>query len=117
QIGESIEKLGFHFADVKILLISHAHWDHAAGSALVKKITGARYMVMDADVPEIAAGGKGNFAYGDKQDTHYPPAKVDRILHDRSKVALGNVVVVAHKTPGHTKGCTTWTLKVLEAGQ
>ena len=60
-IRESIEKLGFKFGDVKILLISHAHWDHCAGSAAVKELTGAKYMVMDADVPEIEAGGKGNF--------------------------------------------------------
>ncbi len=65
MIRESVEKLGFHFSDTKILLISHAHWDHCSGSAAVKELTGAKYMVMDADVPEIEAGGKGNFQYGD----------------------------------------------------
>src|ERR1700737_488326 len=60
-IRASLEKLGFRFRDVKILLISHAHWDHCAGSARIKELTGARYMVMDADAPEIEAGGNGNF--------------------------------------------------------
>ena len=66
-IRASIEKLGFKFSDVKILLINHAHWDHCAGSATIKELTGAKYMVMDADVPEIEAGGKGNFQYGNRR--------------------------------------------------
>src|ERR1019366_9261593 len=116
-IRDSIEKLGFHFSDVKILLISHAHWDHCAGSAAIKNLTGAKYMVMDADAPEIEAGGKGNFQYGNSPDMLYPPAKVDRVLHDGDEVKLGDAVLVAHLTPGHTKGCTTWTTKVAEAGR
>src|SRR5262249_9109395 len=64
QIRESVEKLGFKFSDIRILLISHGHWDHCAGSALLKKLTGAKYMVMDADVPVIEAGGKNDFQYG-----------------------------------------------------
>ena len=116
-IRQSIEKLGFRFSDVKILLISHAHWDHCAGSALVKALTGAKYMVMDADVPEIEAGGKGNFQYGNSADSLYKPTKVDRVLHDGDEVRLGGVVLVAHRTPGHTKGCTTWTLKVSDGGK
>jgi metallo-beta-lactamase class B len=110
-IRESVEKLGFKFSDVKILLISHAHWDHCAGSARVKELTGAKYMVMDADVPVIESGGKEDFQYGNSPDNLYKPAKVDRVLHDGDEVKLGGVVLVAHRTPGHTKGCTTWTLK------
>lgn len=117
QIRESVEKLGFRFDDVKILLISHAHWDHCAGSSLVKKLTGAKYMVMDADVPEIEAGGKGNFQYSDTLGSLYPPMKIDRVLHDRDEVRLGDLVLTAHITPGHTKGCTTWTLKTIENGK
>ncbi len=113
-IRESVEKLGFKFEDIKILLISHAHWDHCAGSALVKKLTGAKYMVMDADVRVIEAGGANDFNYGNGKDTLFPPTKVDRVLHDGDEVKLGNVVLVAHLTPGHTKGCTTWTLKVVD---
>jgi metallo-beta-lactamase class B len=114
-IRDSIEKLGFHFNDTKILLISHAHWDHCAGSAAIKELTGAKYMVMDADVPEIEAGGKGNFQYGDSMTSRYQPTKVDRILNDGDEVKLGGTVLVAHLTPGHTKGTTTWTMKAKEA--
>ncbi len=63
-IQASIEKLGFKFSDTKILLISHAHWDHCAGSAKIKQLTGAKYMVLDADVPVIESGGKKDFRYG-----------------------------------------------------
>jgi metallo-beta-lactamase class B len=113
-IQASIEKLGFKFSDTKILLISHAHWDHCAGSAKIKAMTHAKYMVLDADVPVIESGGTKDFRYGADASTHYPPTKVDRVLHDGDEVKLGNVVLVAHKTAGHTKGCTTWTMKVTD---
>jgi metallo-beta-lactamase class B len=116
-IRESIEKLGFKFGDIKILLISHAHWDHCAGSASIKELTGAKYMVMDADVPEIEAGGKGNFQYGDSPTSRYQPTKVDRVLHDGEAVKLGDAVLTAHLTPGHTKGTTTWTMKAKEGNK
>ena len=116
-IKASIEKLGFKFTDTKILLISHAHWDHDAGSAKIKELTGASYRVMDADVPVVESGGKTDFQYGDRSDSLYPPAKVDRVLHDGDEVRLGGTVLVAHLTPGHTKGCTTWTMKVTDAGK
>jgi metallo-beta-lactamase class B len=116
-IRDSVEKLGFHFSDVKILLISHAHWDHAAGSVEVKRLTGAKYMVMDADVPVIESGGKDDFQYGNSPGTLYPPSKVDRVLHDGDEVMLGDAALTAHLTPGHTKGCTTWTLTAREGGK
>jgi metallo-beta-lactamase class B len=111
-IQASVEKLGFRFSDVKILLISHAHWDHCAGSARVKELTGATYMVMDADVPVVESGGKTDFQYGNSPENLYKPLRVDHVLHDGEEVKLGGVVLVAHKTPGHTRGCTTWTMKV-----
>jgi metallo-beta-lactamase class B len=113
----SIAQLGFKFSDVKILLISHAHWDHDAGSASVKKLTGASYMVMDADVPVVESGGAADFHYGGDTAMRYPPVRVDRVLHDGDEVKLGNTVLVAHLTPGHTKGCTTWTLTVRDGGK
>jgi metallo-beta-lactamase class B len=119
-IRNSIEKLGFRFADTRILLISHAHSDHDAGSAEVKQRTGAKYMVMDADVPVVESGGAKDFAYGAATGTpgsRYPAAKVDRILHDGDEVRLGGVVLVAHKTAGHTRGCTTWTLPENDHGR
>ena len=112
-LRESVEKLGFKFSDVKILLISHAHWDHCAGSARIKEMTGAKYMVMDADVAVVEGGGLSDFQY----KSRYPAAKVDRVLHDGDQVKLGDSTLVAHLTPGHTKGCTTWTMQVKEGGK
>jgi metallo-beta-lactamase class B len=117
MIEASVEKLGFKFKDTKILLISHAHWDHDAGSAMIKEMTGATYMVMDADVPVVESGGKTDFEYGNTPTTLYRPTKVDRVLHDGDEVRLGGTVLVARLTPGHTKGCTTWTMQVTDRGK
>jgi metallo-beta-lactamase class B len=106
MIRASVEKLGFRFTDVKILLGSHAHGDHMEGDALFKELTGARVMAMDLDVPALERmrpGGK--------------PHPVDRVLHDGDEVKLGGVTLVAHLTPGHTKGCVTWTMKVQDGGK
>ena len=113
-IRASVEKLGFKFADVKILLISHAHADHCAGSAQIKQLTGANYMVMEGDVPAVEAGGAPKKLADYLQ---FPPVKVDRVLKDGDEVKLGDAVLVAHLTPGHTRGCTTWTMQVREAGR
>lgn len=104
----SIRQLGINPHQVKILLISHAHFDHDAGSTAIIRATGAKYMVMDGDVPVVESGGAKDFAY---PDDRYPPAKVDRVLHDGDEVKLGDVALTAHKTPGHTRGCTTWTMQ------
>ena len=112
MIRTSVESLGFKFTDIKILLISHAHYDHCAGSAAIKQLTGAQYMVMEGDVDVVQSGGKSDFQYGSDPTAIYPPAKVDRILHDGDEVKLGDATLKAHLTPGHTKGCTTWTMKV-----
>jgi metallo-beta-lactamase class B len=111
-IRSSVEQLGFKFQDVRILLISHAHSDHDAGSAEIKQETGAQYMVMDADVPVVESGGAQDFQYPNER---YPALKVDRVLHDADQVRLGDTVLIAHKTPGHTRGCTTWTMQVRDA--
>jgi metallo-beta-lactamase class B len=111
-IRKSVEKLGYRFSDIKIILISHAHDDHAAGCALAKKLSGAKLMVMDADAAEVERGGAGDFAY----TQHWTPVKVDRVLHDGDQVKLGSSVLTAHLTPGHTPGCTTWTMDVHEGG-
>ncbi|HEX4275747.1 MAG TPA: subclass B3 metallo-beta-lactamase [Bryobacteraceae bacterium] len=100
-IKKSIDQLGFKYSDTKIILISHAHGDHDAATGLIRKETGAKLMVMDADVPEEESTAPGR-----------PGAHVDRVLHDRDTVELGGAKLVAHKTPGHTKGCTTWTMRV-----
>jgi metallo-beta-lactamase class B len=116
MIQESVEKLGFKFSDVKILLISHAHWDHCAGSAGILKATGAKYMVMEQDVEVVESGNapksrlKGGYLA-------FPKTKVDRVLKDGDEVKLGGATLVAHLTPGHTQGCTTWTMQVEENGK
>jgi len=116
-IRRSVEELGFQFSDIKILLISHAHFDHDAGAAEIKRLTGAKYMVMDADVPVVESGGHKDFAYGNRKEMLYPAAKVDSVLHDGDTVTLADAVLTAHLTPGHTRGCTTWTMEVMEGGK
>ena len=105
-IEKSITQLGFKFTDIKMLLGNHAHVDHQEGDALVRQKTGAQVIAMAEDVPALQAlkpGGK-----------EHP---IDRIIHDGDKVTLGNVVLVAHLTPGHTRGCTTWTTTAEEGGR
>lgn len=117
MIKASIEKLGFKFSDTKILLISHAHFDHAGGSALIKQQTKAKYLVMDADVSLVESGGKSDFYYSNDTSTYFSPSAVDQVLHDGDQVKLGGTVLTAHLTAGHTKGCTTWTMEALDKGK
>jgi len=105
-IHKGIEGLGFKYGDTKILLISHAHSDHDEGVGLIKRETGARLMVMDADVPAVESTAPGR-----------PGAHVDRVLHDGDTVELGGSRLTAHLTPGHTKGCTTWAMQVHEGAR
>jgi CubicO group peptidase (beta-lactamase class C family) len=113
-IQKSVESLGFKMSDVKILLASHAHSDHVAGHALLQKITGAKVFVMRGDDEVIASGGKGQYLY---TTSRWDPCKVDRVLEDRDEVKLGGVTLVARLTPGHTRGCTTWTWRVEDGGK
>lgn len=117
MLKASIEKLGFKFTDTKILLISHAHFDHAAGSKLIKQQTNAKYMVMDADVALVQSGGKTDFHYRNDPSIYFPSTKVDKVLHDGERVELGGTVLTAHLTAGHTEGCTTWTMQVTDHGK
>ena len=105
-IRKSIEGLGFKYADTKIILISHAHGDHDEAVGLIKSQTGAQLMVMDADVAQVESSARGR-----------PGAKVDRVLHDRDTVELGGAKLTARLTPGHTPGCTTWTMPVADNGK
>src|SRR4029079_8443775 len=98
-IRASVEKLGFKFTDIRILLISHAHNDHDAASDTIKKLTGAKYMVMDGDVPVVESGGRRDFRYGNTPSARYTPTKVDRVLHDGDEVRLRESVLVAPLTP------------------
>jgi metallo-beta-lactamase class B len=105
-IRKSIESLGFRYADTKIILISHAHGDHDEGVGQLQTETGAKLMVMDADVADVQSTGRGR-----------PGARVDRVLHDGDTVELGGSKWVAHLTPGHTKGCTTWTTRLRDGSR
>jgi metallo-beta-lactamase class B len=116
-IRKSVESLGFKWSGVKILLISHAHYDHCAGSAEILKETGAKYEVMDADVSVVESGGKTDFQYGSDKTNWYSPARVDHVLHDGDTVSLGGTVLTAHLTAGHTRGTTTWTMDERENGR
>ena len=109
-IRASVKKLGFRLEDVKFLLNNHAHYDHAAGLAELKKLSGAKLVVAEGDAPLLAAGGHGDFAFGDR--FLFPPVQADRTIRDGDMVTLGGVTLTARVTPGHTKGCTTWTMKV-----
>ena len=113
-IRANIEALGFKFTDIKILLTSHAHSDHASGHALVKQLTGARVEVMEGDAAVIASGGKGQYLYAD--DT-WKPCAVDRVLKDGDTVTLGEARLMARHTPGHTRGCTTWVMQARDGGE
>jgi metallo-beta-lactamase class B len=105
-VKHAIESLGFKYSDTKILLISHAHGDHDEATEVVRKETGAKLTVMDADVPDEESTANGR-----------PGAHVDRVLHDGDTVELGGSKLVAHLTPGHTKGCTTWTMQVRDGAR
>jgi CubicO group peptidase (beta-lactamase class C family) len=113
-IQASVESLGFKMSDVKILLASHAHSDHVEGHALLQKLTGAKVYVMRGDDDVIRSGGKGQYMY---TTSRWQPCPVDRVLGDGDEVKLGGVTLIARLTPGHTRGCTTWTWRVEDGGK
>jgi metallo-beta-lactamase class B len=113
QIAANIRKLGFRVGDVKILLINHAHWDHSGGLADLKRLSGARLLASAADKPELESGRS---AYRTDLAPAAPVA-VDRLIRDGEVIRLGATRLTTHLTPGHTKGCTSWTLRTEEAGR
>jgi metallo-beta-lactamase class B len=115
RLRQNVEGLGFRFADIKILLFSHAHVDHVQAHALVRQLTGAQVVASAGDASTIESGGQHEWAYGDA--FAWPPCPVDRIVGDGDTVALGGTVLTAHLTPGHTRGAVTWTTSVHEDGR
>jgi metallo-beta-lactamase class B len=115
MIRDNIRKLGFKPEDVKYLLNSHAHFDHAAGLAQLKQWTGARVAASREDGALLARGGHGDFAWGDKLT--FPAIAPDKIIAEGDTVSVGGARMMAHLTPGHTKGCTTWTTDAEENGR
>ena len=115
QIRDNIKRLGFKLEDVKFLLNSQSHYDHAGGLAQLKKLSNAKMIASEGDKPSLERGDRDNFAWGDT--LIYEPVKVDRIVKDGEEIELGGVRLKAVITPGHTPGCTTWTLPVKDNGQ
>lgn len=115
RVLANIRALGFDPKRVRILLNTHGHYDHAGGLAAIKAETGARFLASEADTPLLERGGTRDFAYGD--DVPYPPVQVDGTIRDGQTVRLGTAKLTAHLTPGHTKGCTSWTIPVRIGGR
>ncbi len=109
-IKANLEKLGFHFEDIRFILTLHAHYDHVGGIAEIKTRTKARFLASPADAPLYERGGRGDVAFGDR--FFFPPVKPDALLHDGENVSLGGTTLTAHFTPGHTKGSTSWTTTI-----
>jgi len=116
-IEASIRKLGFDPKDIRILLLNHAHFDHAGTLADFKQLTGAKLEVMEGDIELLKSGGKSDYLFAGDPRFHFSPVTADVILKDGATVSLGGVQLTAHHTPGHTRGCTTWTTTVQEAGR
>ncbi len=117
QIKAGVEQLGFKLSDVKILLATHAHGDHVAGLAELKRQTGARMVMSEADAALLEDGGKSDFRFGDDAQMRFQPVKVDQRLKNGDTVKLGDVELTAHHHPGHTKGATSFSLTVRESGK
>ena len=118
MIAQSIRTLGFRPEDIRIIINGHAHSDHAGALAFFKEMTGASVAVMEGDVAPMQDGGKSDFHYGtDWQIMGFPPVQVDRVLRSGDIVRLGDVVLEAHNTPGHTRGSTTWVTTLFDGGK
>ncbi|MEQ1761885.1 MAG: subclass B3 metallo-beta-lactamase [Pyrinomonadaceae bacterium] len=115
QIAANIVKLGFKVEDVKYLLNSQAHYDHAAGLADLKSLTRAKLLASVEDAKLLARGGKDDPNFGDRY--LFEPAIADKTFADGWKLKLGGATMTANITPGHTPGCTTWTTTANEAGK
>ena len=115
QIIKNIRTLGFKPEDIKLMVNTQAHFDHAGGFAEIKRLSDAKMIASPLDKILIEAGGKGDFTWGDTLD--YEPVKVDRVVRNGERVTLGGASLTAIFTPGHTKGCTAWEYSVTEKGR
>jgi metallo-beta-lactamase class B len=116
-IRDSVQKLGFRFEDIKFLLANHSHIDHTGGHAALQKQTGARIVMSEQDADLLSRGGRGDFMPASDEVLGYAPARADRIIRNGESVALGGMTLTARLTPGHTRGCTTWTMIVEDQGK
>jgi metallo-beta-lactamase class B len=111
MISSHVEALGFKFTDIKILLATHAHFDHVGGMAEIKKITGAKMMIHEKDAPVLADGGNSDYVFGGRGST-FQPVTVDRLLHHNDTVKLGGMEIVVLHHPGHTKGACSFLFTI-----
>jgi metallo-beta-lactamase class B len=116
-IVAGIQELGFELDDVEILLATHAHGDHVAGLAELKRLTGAKVWMSEQDAVLLEDGGITDFRFGDGRTPSFEAVQVDRRLKDQDTIELGGVVLTAHHHPGHTKGATSFTFTVRENGR
>jgi metallo-beta-lactamase class B len=116
-IRANIEKLGFKFNDIKLLLATHGHWDHVAGMAEIKKLTGARMLMHEGDAELLETGGGFDFRFPQGRGSIYEPVKVDQRLKDGDKIRLGGTELTLHHHPGHTKGASSFTFSTEDGGR
>ncbi|MEQ1729276.1 MAG: subclass B3 metallo-beta-lactamase [Vicinamibacterales bacterium] len=117
QIRKNVEQLGFRLSDTKILTATHGHFDHVAGLAELKKMTGARVLVADQDRSLLESGGKTDFAFGNSPSAQFPPVQVDGTFTDGDTISLGGTTLTVHRHAGHTRGATSFTTTVVENGK
>jgi len=112
-IEKNIKALGFKLSDVKVILNSHAHFDHSGGLAQLKRDTGARLYASRGDAPILESG---HIDYGPAQQVDAPKVHVDQVVADGATIHMGDVALTARVTPGHTPGCTNWLMPLTEKG-
>lgn len=116
-IRSNIEKLGFKFSDIKLLLATHGHWDHVAGMAEIKRLTGARMLMQEDDAAMLEDGGSSDYRFPKGRGAVYEPVKVDQRLKDGDKVRLGDTELTVLHHPGHTRGATSFTFTTRDRGR
>ena len=117
QIAKSVAQLGFKLSDTKILTATHGHYDHVAGMAELKRMTGARLLISESDKALLETGGKADFRFGSTPGAQFEPAKVDGTFKDGESISLGGTTLVAHLHAGHTRGATSFTIDVKEGAK
>jgi len=117
MIADSIRQLGFSPEEIRIIIFSHAHVDHVGAVAFMKKLSGASVLAMEQEAELLQSGGALDFQYGQEPDFRFEPVKANRLLHDGDRLTIGDLVLTPRLTPGHTKGTTTWTTRVMDGGK
>lgn len=117
MILAGVENLGFKFSDIKLITATHGHYDHVAGLAEIKRLTGAKLLMEQDDAPLLESGGKTDFRFGSDESAHFEPVHVDQRLKDGDKITLGGTELTVHHHPGHTKGAVSFSLNLREGGR